>query len=35
MIFISFFCGNKFGTSKECVHNSPVNLQKKPDQIAR
>jgi hypothetical protein len=28
MIFISFFCGNKFGASKECVHNSPVNLRK-------
>jgi hypothetical protein len=28
MIFISFFCGNKCGASKECVHNSPVNLRK-------
>jgi hypothetical protein len=28
MIFISFFVGNKFGASKECVHNSPVNLRK-------
>ena len=27
MIFISFFVGNKFGASKECVHNSPVNLR--------
>ena len=28
MIFISFFCGSKFGASKECVHNNPVNLRK-------
>ena len=28
MIFISFFCGIKFGASNECVHNSPVNLRK-------